>query len=237
MERLIHYCQNQLNINLTKNQVEAFNQYQEELIKWNQIMNLTAIATPSEIEVKHFIDSLTCLLAMDISKPITIIDVGTGAGFPGIPLKIIYPAIALTLAESVGKKAEFCQHIVTILSLKQTTILSSRIENIGQDPNHRETYDYALARAVARLSTLAEYLLPLVKVGGHVIAQKGKNIKDELNAAQNAIGILGGELETTINLQLTYVNEDRSLVVLRKIRPTTSKYPRRPGIPSKKPLI
>jgi 16S rRNA (guanine527-N7)-methyltransferase len=237
MERLIHYCQNQLNLNLTNNQVDAFDQYQEELIKWNQIMNLTAIATPTEIEVKHFIDSLTCLLAMKISKPITIIDVGTGAGFPGIPLKIVYPETTLTLAESVGKKAEFCHHIVTILGLNHTTILSTRIEDIGQDPNHRESYDYALARAVASLPILAEYLLPLLKVGGHAIAQKGKNIKDELTAAQNAIEILGGELETTISLQLPSINEDRSLVILRKIRPTLSKYPRRPGVPSRKPLI
>jgi 16S rRNA (guanine527-N7)-methyltransferase len=237
MERLIHYCQNQLKINLTKNQIEAFNQYQEELIKWNQIMNLTAIAAPAEIEVKHFIDSLTCLLAMDCTKPIKIIDVGTGAGFPGIPLKIVYPSIILTLSESVGKKVEFCQHIVMMLDLKQTTVLSTRIENIGQDPNYREIFDYALARAVASLPTLVEYLLPLVKVGGHVIAQKGKNIKEELLAAHNAIEILGGEIETTISLQLPYVNEDRHLIVLRKVHPTSSKYPRRPGIPIKKPLI
>ncbi len=237
MERLIHYCHNQLKINLTKNQIEAFNQYQEELIKWNQIMNLTAIATPADIEVKHFIDSLTCLLAMNCTKPTKIIDVGTGAGFPGIPLKIVCPSIRLTLTESVGKKAEFCQRIVSMLDLKQTTVLSTRIENIGQDPNHREIYDYALARAVASLPTLAEYLLPMVKVEGHVIAQKGKNIKAELLESHNAIEILGGEIETTINLQLPYVNEDRNLIIIRKVSPTSSKYPRRPGIPSKKPLI
>jgi 16S rRNA (guanine527-N7)-methyltransferase len=237
MERLIYFCQSQFNIKLTGSQVEAFNRYQDELIKWNQKINLTAIATPTEIEVKHFMDSLTCLRAMHISNQTTIIDVGTGAGFPGIPLRIVYPQISLTLVESVGKKAEFCKNIVKILGLNQTTVLSDRIEDIGQDPNHREVFDYAIARAVANLSTLAEYLLPLVKVGGHAIAQKGKSINHELNTAHHAIEILGGEIEKTFSLQLPYVNEDRNLVVIRKIHPTASKYPRRPGIPSKKPLI
>jgi 16S rRNA (guanine527-N7)-methyltransferase len=237
MERLIHYCQDQLNLNLTNIQIEAFIFYQEELIKWNQKMNLTSITSPEDIEIKHFIDSLTCLLAMDISKPIRLIDVGTGAGFPGIPLKIVCPAIKLTLAESVSKKADFCQHLVTSLDLKQTTVLSARIEEIGQDPHHRETYDYALARAVAGLPTLVEYLLPLVKVNGHVIAQKGKNYKNELDDAQKAIEILGGEIETIISIQLPYLKEDRNLVVLQKVHPTILKYPRRPGIPLKKPLI
>jgi 16S rRNA (guanine527-N7)-methyltransferase len=237
MERLIHYCRDKLKINLTNIQIDAFDRYREELIMWNQKMNLTSISAPEDIEIKHFIDSLTCLLAMDISRPITLIDVGTGAGFPGIPLKIICPAIKLTLVESVGKKAEFCQRMVTHLDLKQTIVLSNRIEDIGHDPNHREDYDYALARAVASLPTLVEYLLPLVKVNGHVIAQKGKNYKDELDDAQKAIDVLGGETETTISLQLPFLNEDRNLVVLRKTHPTMSKYPRRPGIPSKKPLI
>ena len=237
MERLIHFCRDKLNINLTNIQIDAFNQYREELIIWNQKMNLTSISAPEDIEIKHFVDSLTCLLAMDISRPITLIDVGTGAGFPGIPLKIICPAVKLTLVETVGKKAEFCQLMATLLDLKQTTVLSNRIENIGHDPNHREVYDYALARAVAGLPTLVEYLFPLVKVNGHVIAQKGKNYKDELDNAQNAIEILGGEIETTINFQLPFLNEDRNLIVLRKTHPTISKYPRRPGIPSKKPLI
>jgi len=237
MERLIQYCQNQLNINLTDIQIQAFNQYSEELIKWNQKMNLTAISTSAEIEVKHFIDSLTCLSAMNTSKPIRVIDIGTGAGFPGIPLKIVNPAIKLTLAESVRKKAEFCQHMVTILALPQTIIITNRAEIIGQDPNYRETYDYALSRAVANLPILVEYLLPMVKVGGRVIAQKGINIKDELNAAKNAIGILGGELETSINLQLPYVSDGRQLIIIRKVHPTPLKYPRRPGIPSKKPLF
>jgi 16S rRNA (guanine527-N7)-methyltransferase len=235
MERLIHYCLNKFNINLTKIQIDAFNHYQRELISWNQKMNLTSIAAPEDIEIKHFIDSLTCFLAMDISKPITLID--TGAGFPGIPLKIVCPAIQLTLVESVGKKAEFCQHIVTSLNLKQTTVLTNRIEDIGHDQNHREVYDYALARAVASLPSLVEYLLPLVKVNGHVIAQKGKNYKDELDDAKKAIEILGGEIETIVSLQLPFLFEDRNLVVFKKIHPTISKYPRRSGIPSKKPLI
>ena len=237
MERLIHYCRDHLNINLTKYQIEAFNLYIEELIQWNQKINLTSIVNPAEMEVKHFIDSLSCLLVMDISEAATIIDVGTGAGFPGIPLKIVNPAMKLTLVESVGKKAEFCKHIVTKLDLKQTTILSTRIETIGRDQNHRETYDYALARAVANLPILVEYLLPLVKIGGYAIAQKGKNIKEELTAARNAIGILGGEYDRTISFQLPYLNEYRNLVVLRKVLPTLIKFPRRPGIPSKNPLI
>jgi 16S rRNA (guanine527-N7)-methyltransferase len=237
MEKLIHFCQDTLKINLTNIQIDAFNQYRDELIIWNQRMNLTSVSAPEDIEIKHFIDSLTCLLAMDISKPITLIDVGTGAGFPGIPLKIVCPATKLTLVESVGKKAEFCQLIMTRLDLKQTAVLSKRIEEVGHDPNHREAYDYALARAVAGLPTLVEYLLPLVKVNGHVIAQKGKNYKDELDNAHKAIEILGGEIETTISLQLPFLKDERNLVILRKTHPTISKYPRRLGIPSKKPLI
>jgi 16S rRNA (guanine527-N7)-methyltransferase len=162
--------------------------------------------------------------------------VGTGAGFPGIPLNILYPNLKLTLVESVGKKAKFCQHIVEVLNLKNVEVIQARAEEVGQDLKHRENYDWAVARAEANLNVLSEYLLPLVKVSGSVLAQKGESGPAEAQSAENAMKLLGGKLKELIPVNLPGVAEDRYLVVVEKVAGTPSKYPRKPGIPAKQPL-
>ncbi len=161
---------------------------------------------------------------------------GTGAGFPGIPLKIIYPNMKLTLVELVGKKTKFCQHIVNELGLEDVDVIHMRAEDLAQDPKHREKYDWAVARAVAQLNVLSEYLIPLVKRGGHMLAQKGETGPAEAQSAENAIKLLGGKLEQLIPVNLPGVVDDRYLIVVEKIAATPPKYPRKPGIPTKLPL-
>jgi len=223
-------------ISLDPSQVRAFDSYLEFLLEWNQRINLTAISDPEEIRIKHFLDSLSCLKAIPARCDIRLIDIGTGAGFPGIPLKIAVPEIRLTLVDAVGKKAEFCRLLVKRLQLSNVTVLHLRAEEAGCDPAHREQYDWAVARAVARLPVLAEYLLPLVKAGGRALAQKGNTASEEASAAAGAVQMLGGKLEEIIPVELPGIADKRFLIPMEKINPTPSKYPRRAGAPSKKPL-
>ncbi|MBW8012636.1 MAG: 16S rRNA (guanine(527)-N(7))-methyltransferase RsmG [Chloroflexi bacterium] len=225
-----------LGISLTQEQISAFDTYQHELADWNQRSNLTAIREPQEVERKLFLESLSCLLAMQGSPMGRVVDVGTGAGFPGLPLKIIHPEMGLTLVESNRKKAAFLEHMVQVLSLDDVEVLHIRAEKAGHLPTHRETYDWALARAVAALPVLCEYLLPFVKVGGFMLAQKGARIKGEVDAASEAMAILGGGLIEVIPVTLPGVLEERSLVLVEKMDHTPEKYPRREGIPAKRPL-
>jgi 16S rRNA (guanine527-N7)-methyltransferase len=176
------------------------------------------------------------VLAWKANPPHRLIDVGTGAGFPGIPLKILYPSMKLTLVESVGKKAMFCQHIVSVLGLDGVEVIQKRVEDLGQNPQHREAYDWAVARAVAHLNVLSEYLLPLLKIGGRMLAQKGESGPAEAQSAEAAMKVLGGKLEQLIPVHLPGVADDRYLVVVEKVAATPPKYPRKPGIPSKQPL-
>jgi len=223
---------------LSPSQQTAFARYADELLAWNEHTNLTAIRSREEIYRKHFEDSLTCIQAWGEQPPHHLIDIGAGAGFPGLPLKIVYPAMQLTLVESVAKKTAFCQHIVTLLGLEGVTILAERAETLAQQPQHREQYDWAVARAVASLPVLAEYLLPFVRLGGHMLAQKGTltQTQVELQAAANAIHTLGGNLRTVLPVQAAGLEEERCLVIIRKAAPTPARYPRRPGMPTKKPL-
>ncbi|HSO27032.1 MAG TPA: 16S rRNA (guanine(527)-N(7))-methyltransferase RsmG [Anaerolineales bacterium] len=222
-------------LRLNDAQLKLLATYERELIEWNQRMNLTAIATPEQIRVKHFLDSLSCAGVMQ--EPIDrVIDVGTGAGFPGLVLKIIYPNMRLTLVESVGKKANFCRHIANLLGLEGVVVVNERAETVGQMAAHRERYDWAVARAVAFLPTLAEFLLPLVKVGGAMIAMKGESGPAEAHAAGNAFQLLGGHLRKLYPVTLPGVADERFLAVVDKIAATPSQYPRRVGIPAKKPL-
>lgn len=221
---------------LTPRHIDSFAWYSSELREWNQHFNLTAITDPVGIEVRHFLDSLTCLLAMGANSVEQVIDVGTGAGFPGIPLKILLPGLKLTLVEATRKKADFCNHIVQGLSLDQVEIVHGRAEDIGQDSNYRQSYDVALARAVAPLSVLVEYLLPFLRVGGRAIAQKGETAHTEAHEAEGALGILGGCVDRLIPVELPGVVETRYLVVINKLAATPGKYPRRAGIPEKRPL-
>ena len=172
------------NVHLTGRQVLALVTYEKELLEWNQKFNLTAIRDTESIRTKHFLDSFSCVLAWKASPPNHLIDVGTGAGFPGIPLKILYPNLKLTLVESVRKKVMFCQHIVSLLGLEHVNVLQARAEDLGQDPQNREKFDWAVARAVANLNVLSEYLIPLVKVGGAMLAQKGESGPAEAQSDQ-----------------------------------------------------
>ena len=225
-----------LGFQLTLTQLEAFSIYEEELIAWNERINLTAIRDPEKIRLKHFLDSLSCLLVLRNTPLHKVIDVGTGAGFPGIPLKIVCPSIQLTLVEAVGKKSSFCEFIVQRLGLNAVSVINERVEILGHSLGHREQYDWALARAVADLPVLVEYLLPLVRIGGAMLAMKGENAPSEAQAAERAMGILGGHLRQLVPVALPGVAEERYLVCVDKIAATPPAYPRRAGVPSKKPL-
>jgi 16S rRNA (guanine527-N7)-methyltransferase len=221
---------------LTEKQLKAFEVFEAELMSWNEKFNLTAIRDAEGIRVKHFLDSLTCLQVMKPLHNERIIDVGTGAGFPGIPLKIIYPGLKLTLVESVGKKAGFCKHMVETLHLDHVEVLTLRAEEVGRLPNHRAQYDWALARAVASLPILSEYLVPLLKIGGHMLAQKGESAHAEAQASENALKLLGATLQKVEKITLPGVVDERFLVVVKKTAATPALYPRTVGIPTKKPL-
>lgn len=236
MRELATHAWEMLGLRLTSTQTSALRIYEDELIKWNKRINLTAIDQAKKIRTKHFLDSLTCLKAMQDTPMEQVIDVGTGAGFPGLPLKIVYPQMHLTLVESVGKKANFCQHIIDTLQLESVEVLTERAEIVGTMPEHRARYDWALARAVAVLPVLAEYLLPVVKMGGRMLAMKGESGPAEAHAADRAIRLLGGHLHQLLPVHLPGVEEDRYLVVIDKVAATPDKYPRRVGIPSKRPL-
>jgi 16S rRNA (guanine527-N7)-methyltransferase len=205
-------------------------------VDWNTRFNLTAIRDPQEIHVKHFLDSLTCLLAFRDASIGRLVDIGTGAGLPGIPIKIVYPKMQLTLVESVGKKAEFCRHVVKVLDLPGVEVVQQRAEILGQDPTYREQYDWAVARAVAVLPVLAEYLLPLVRVGGSMLAMKGESGPAEAHSADRALRVLGGHLRQLVPVTLPGVAEERYLVVIDKVAATPSGYPRKVGKPAKHPL-
>ena len=236
MEKFVHSAQALFNVHITERQVASLIKYEKELLEWNQKFNLTAIRDAESIRTKHFLDSFSCALAWKGSPPNHIIDVGTGAGFPGIPLKILYPNLKLTLVESVRKKAMFCQHIVSVLGLDNVDIIQVRAEDIGQDVKHREKYDWAVARAVANLNVLSEYLLPLVEIGGSMLAQKGESAPAEAQSAEGAMRLLGGKLKQLIPVNLPGVADDRYLVIVDKVAATPPKYPRKPGIAAKTPL-
>lgn len=236
MDSLINDARTLFNVHLTARQVMALIHYERELIEWNQKFNLTAIRDVESIRTKHFLDSYSCVQAWKANPPLRLVDVGTGAGFPGIPLKIVYPNTHVTLVESVGKKAMFCQRLVSKLGLEGVEIIHARAEEVGQNPAHRESYDWAVARAVAKLSILSEYLLPLVKIGGSMLAQKGESAPAEAQSAEKAMKILGGKLKQLIPVNLPGVADDRYLVLVDKVAATPPKYPRNAGMATKMPL-
>jgi len=236
MEKLVQDARELFNVHFTRRQVMALTTYEKELLEWNQKFNLTAIRDTESIRTKHFLDSFSCVLAWKASPPNHLIDIGTGAGFPGVPLKILYPNLKLTLVESVGKQAKFCQHITRLLGLEDVNIIQARAEDLGQNMQHREKYDWAVARAVANLNVLSEYLIPLVRIGGSMLAQKGESGPAEAQSAEKAMELLGGKLKQLIPINLPGVADDRYLVVVDKVAATPPKYPRKPGIPVKQPL-
>jgi 16S rRNA (guanine527-N7)-methyltransferase len=236
MEKLVHNAQELFHVHLTGRQVMALVTYERELLDWNQKFNLTAIRDAQSIRTKHFLDSFSCVLAWGANPPHRLVDVGTGAGFPGLPLKILYPAMKLTLVESVGKKAMFCEHIVRLLGLENVEVIKARAEEVGQMPAHREKYDWAAGRAVAKMNVLGEYLLPLVRVGGTMLAQKGESGPAEAQSAEKAMKLLGGKLRQVIQVSLPGVVDDRYLILVEKSAATPPKYPRKAGVPMKQPL-
>ena len=225
-----------IGFSLSENQIRSFEIYESELIDWNSRFNLTAIRDPAEIRTKHFFFFFSCALATNDFNERSLIDVGTGAGFPGIPLKIVFPDLKLTLVDSVAKKLVFCQHIIDRLSLTDCRVVHARAEDLGKDPLHRERYDIAVARAVTGLSALSELLLPLVKKRGIMIAQKGGTAAEELKAAEKAIRILGGGETQLIPVTIPNAVEQRYLIRIEKQRNTPLGYPRRPDQIRKKPI-
>ncbi len=226
-------------LGLTSEAPAAFQTYYEELIAWNERANLTAITDYQEVQIKHFLDSLSCLLVLE-GLPIErwrYLDIGAGAGFPGLPLKIARPRMELTLLEAKKKRVRFLQHLVERLKLPGVAIIKGRAEELGRQPGHREGYDLVLARAVATLPVLLEYALPLCRIGGIFLAQKGPDIKGELETSQVALRVLGGRLREVRGLELSHSMGRRSLVVVEKVAPTPEEYPRRPGVPAKRPLM
>jgi 16S rRNA (guanine527-N7)-methyltransferase len=236
MNKLAELVYQQVGLRLSRAQLSALRHYEQELLTWNTRVNLTAIRDVDEVRTKHFLDSLTCLLAIRENPPARLIDVGTGAGFPGLVLKIVLPATQVTLVESVGKKADFCRHMVQTLELEHVQVIQERAEVLGQSLEHREQYDCAVARAVAGLPVLAEYLLPFVKVNGLMLAMKGESGPAEAHSAESVMRLLGGHLRQLIRLTLPGVVEERYLIVVDKVAATPPVYPRRVGIPSKRPL-
>lgn len=240
MQRLIDGA-GALGLQVTKAQVAAFQIYYEELVTWNQKFNLTAITDFDQVLVRHFLDSLSCLLAPEVRATLRqpgarAIDVGTGAGFPGLPLKIVCPGLRLTLLEATGKKVSFLDHILARLELQGVAAIHGRAEELARDADHREAYGLALARAVAELPVVLEYLLPFCQVGGLVVAQKGESGGAEAWAAEQAITLLGGRLRRVVPVELPGLPQDRTLIIVEKVSPTPPAYPRRTGIPSKRPL-
>lgn len=221
-------------LRLNHQQIEQFARYSAELRAWNTRVNLTAITDEEGIVVRHFLDSLRCALSWG-DAPSSLIDIGSGAGFPGLPLKILRPEMRVALVESVGKKAAFLQHMVAVLNLRDVMVLTARAETVGRDPQHREQYDVVTARAVAELATLVEYCLPLCRVYGRVLAPKGSDIADEITRAHAAIERLGGQLIGVEPVAIPGV-EPRTLVVIAKVAPTPAAYPRAVGVPARRPI-
>ena len=228
---------NQFNISISDEEINQFIQYKETLLEWNQKMNLTAIEDEKEIIIKHFLDSISCLLIKELRGEGSLIDVGTGAGFPGIPIKIMQPQIKLTLLDSLNKRISFLQEVCNQLKIADITYIHGRAEDIGQNKLYREKYNYAVARAVASLNVLAEYCLPFVKVGGYFICQKGPQLEEEMKVANKAISILGGEVVDQQIINLPFSDISHRIVVIKKVKQTPTNYPRKAGKPSKEPIL
>lgn len=226
----------QLGIMLSEEQKIQFVRYYEMLVEKNKVMNLTNITEFDEVLVKHFLDSLAAVKAVDFTKYKTMIDLGTGAGFPGIPLKIAFPHLQVCLLDSLKKRVLFLEETTSELGLKDITAVHGRAEECAKNKKHRESYDLCVSRAVANLAVLAEYCLPYVKQGGCFISYKSGKIEEELEQSKRAIEILGGEIQDTIKFNLPDSDIERSFVVIKKIKSTPSKYPRKAGTPSKEPL-
>ncbi|MCZ7570910.1 MAG: 16S rRNA (guanine(527)-N(7))-methyltransferase RsmG [Ardenticatenaceae bacterium] len=240
LQRLTSHWGDVLGAPLSDEQLAQFARFGELLLEWNERLNLTAIVEPQEVVTKHFMDSLSVLAVLRpplAAAPPAVIDVGTGGGFPGIPLKIARPEWRVTLLEATRKKTGFLAMVVRELGLEGVTIVWGRAEEVAHEPGQREVYDAAVARAVAELAALAELCLPFVRLGGQFVAQKGARVDEEVDRASRALELLGGRLVAIERLEVPgLVGEERALVAIKKVAPTPAKYPRRAGMPVKRPL-
>ena len=223
-----------MGVRFSVEQIEKFYKYMNLLIEWNEKINLTAITEPSEIILKHFIDSITIL--KEIEDGSILVDVGTGAGFPGVPLSIMNPTLKITLVDSLNKRLIFLQEVVKELKLENVELIHARAEEFGQNKKYREKFDIATSRAVANLSSLSEYLVPLVKIGGKVISMKAGNAEQEIEEAQTAIKVLGGCIKKIDEFNLPQSNIERTIITIDKVKNTPNKYPRKAGTPTKEPI-
>jgi len=225
-----------IGLKITDDQANQFLTYESLLVEWNKHMNLTGITESEAIYDKHFADSLTCILSDKFEENMKIIDVGTGAGFPGMPIKMYMPSLHVTLLDSLNKRINFLKEVATETNLDDIDFIHGRAEDFGQDLDYREQYDIVVSRAVAELPVLLEFCTPFLKVGGYFIAQKGKKCESELAEASTALKALNLEVESTIKVSTSDETIDHYLIVIRKVAPTDKKYPRRAGKPIKKPL-
>lgn len=225
----------EMGIILSENQLLQFEKYYKLLVEWNAFMNLTAITEHEEVLKKHFLDSLSIVKAVNMKDIHTIMDIGTGAGFPGIPLKISYPHLKVLLLDSLGKRVKFLNHVIEELGLKDISAIHGRAEDFARQPEYRESFDLCVSRAVANLSSLSEYCIPYTKKDNLFISYKSGKIEEELESAKRAISLLGGKVENLCRFTLTDAGE-RTLVVIRKEKLTPKRYPRKAGMPSKEPL-
>lgn len=224
-------------LNLTEDQISAFNKYYELLYEWNKKINLTAITEPKDVAIKHMVDSLSCFKADLFKENTSLIDVGTGAGFPGLPLKIFCPSLKLTLLDSLNKRVKFLQLVVDELGLKDVEVIHARSEEAARNKKYREKFDLATARAVARLPIICEYCLPFVKNGGTFIALKGRQYEEETTQAQKAIKVLGGEIADIMPVKLPEIDDKRAVIYIKKVKSTPKTYPRKAGTPERNPIV
>ena len=226
----------ELGIKQDQNQLERFHKFYQLLIEWNKVMNLTGITEYEDVVEKHFVDSLSIIKAIDLSRIHTVIDVGTGAGFPGIPLKIAFPHLRVVLLDSLNKRIKFLDEVISQLGLTEIRTIHGRAEEYARKEEYREQFDLCVSRAVANLSTLSEYCLPYIQVGGMFVPYKSDEIDDEVEQSKKAVRILGGNIKKVMKFELPGTDIHRSFVLIHKEQHTQKKYPRKAGIPAKEPL-
>lgn len=227
---------NKLQIELSDDQMQQFLTYYEMLIEKNKVMNLTAITEFEEVVEKHFLDSLSLVQQIDLNQPLKILDLGTGAGFPGIPLKIAFPELEIVLMDSLNKRINFLNEVITVLKLEKITAIHGRAEEMARKPEYREQFDLCVSRAVANLASLSEYCLPFVALQGNFISYKSGEIEEEVNQSKKAIFLLGGKIKDVKKFRLVETDAERSFVQIEKVKRTPKTYPRKAGTPSKSPI-
>ena len=236
MSQIFENKLNEIGITLSDTQKQQFDQFYKLLVEWNKVMNLTGITEYEEVNEKHFIDSLSIVKAIDINKVESLIDIGTGAGFPGVPLKIAFPHLRVVLLDSLNKRINFLNTVIDTLGLNNISTIHGRAEDFAKKSEYREQFDLCVSRAVANLATLSEYCIPYVKKEGLFVPYKSGEIDDELEQSKKAIHVLGGKVEDVVKFQLPCTEIGRSFVVIKKVQNTAKKYPRKAGLPGKEPI-